>query len=71
MARNISRRGEKGQTPLDDLSGLLVEVKTRQQLNDLEFKNNADANRKYFLKKSSTKLQLTYEQLRQVHKDMF
>lgn len=72
MARNIINFNEEGQTPLDDISGLLVKVETRQKLNDLEFKNNNKAYKKYFLQKRSKKqTPFNYAWLRQVHKEMF
>lgn len=72
MARNIINFNEKGQTPLDDISGLLVKVETRQELNDLEFKNNNKAYKKYFLQKLSKKsMPFNYESFKQVHKEMF
>lgn len=72
MARNIIHFNEEGQTPLDDISGLLVKVKTRQELNDLEFKNSNKAYKKYFLQKLSKKsAPFTYEWLKQVHQEMF
>lgn len=72
MARNIINFNAEGQTPLDDLSGLLIKVKTRQKLNDLEFKNNNKAYQKYFLQKLSKKTApFNYEWLKQVHQEMF
>lgn len=72
MAKNIISDNENGQTPLDDVSGLLVDVKSRRELNDLEFKNNSSAARKYLLKRLSGKsIPFTYKWLQKVHKDMF
>jgi Fic-DOC domain mobile mystery protein B len=72
MAKNIKTDPKEGQTPLDDISGLLVDVKSRRELNDLEFKNNSAAARKYLLKNLTDKsAPFTYEWFRKVHKDMF
>ncbi len=72
MAKNIKMDPREGQTPLDDVSGLRVKVKSRRELNDLEFKNNTAAARKYLLKNLTDKsAPFTYEWLRKVHKDMF
>jgi Fic-DOC domain mobile mystery protein B len=72
MAKNIKIGHKEGQTPLDDVSGLRVKVKSRRELNDLEFKNNNAAARKYLLKRLTDKsAPFTYEWLRKVHKDMF
>lgn len=72
MAKNISRFSSEGQTPLEDLSGLLVEIKTQTELNDREAKNNTQALAKYLLIKHPEKLNLfSYEVLFQIHKDMF
>jgi len=72
MARNIINLNEEGQTPLDDISGLLVKIETRQELNDWEFKNNNKAYKKYFLQKLSKKfVPFNDEWLRQVHKEMY
>ncbi len=72
MAKNIISDSEEGQTPLEDISGLRVRVKNRQKLNDLEFKNNTAAARKYLLKPLTDKsAPFTYSWLLKVHKDMF
>ena len=72
MAKNITSDSQEGQTPLDDVSGLLVDVKNRQELNDLEFKNNSVAARKYLLKNLTRKsAPFTYQWLQRIHKDMF
>lgn len=74
MAKNLSPGPfREGQTPLDDLSGLLVPIKTREELNNVEAQNNAKAYTKYFLfpklgKKSSL---LATGLLCEIHKDMF
>ncbi len=72
MAKDITSDDQKGQTPLEDISGLLVAVKSRQELNDLEFKNNSAASRKYLLKNLTGKsAPFTYEWVQKIHKDMF
>jgi Fic-DOC domain mobile mystery protein B len=72
MAKNITSDDQEGQTPLDDISGLLVDVKSRQELNDLEFKNISAASRKYLLKNLTSKsAPFTYKWLQKIHKDMF
>lgn len=72
MAKHITSDNQEGQTPLDDISGLLVDVKNRQELNDLEFKNNIAAYKKYLLKKLTSKsAPFTYQWLQKIHKDMF
>ncbi len=54
----------------DDLDGLLPKyITTREELNDAEFRNTAEATKKYFL--SRRKLEFTLSGLYQVHKDMF
>lgn len=73
MAEDLTDSSEEGQTPVDDISGLLVKVKNRQELNDLENKNNYKAYTKYILfTKPTSKFDLfTYESLCQIHRDMF
>ncbi len=73
MAENLISFNEEGQTPLDDLSGLRVDVKTRQELNDLEARNNTQAYAQYllFIKSGSQSNPFTHELLCQIHKDMF
>jgi Fic-DOC domain mobile mystery protein B len=72
MAKNITSDGQEGQTPLEDISGLLVDVKNRQELNDLEFKNISEASRKYLLKNLTGKsAPFTHKWLLKIHKDMF
>lgn len=73
MAEDLTGPLEEGQTPIDDISGLLVEVKNRQELNDLENKNNYKAYTKYilFMKPTSRFNPFTCESLCQIHKDMF
>ena len=73
MAKDLTDPLEEGQTPVDDISSLLIKVKNRQELNDLENKNNNKAYTKYllFMKPSSKFDPFTYESLCQIHKDMF
>ena len=73
MAKNLKPSHEEGQTPIDDLSGLLVPVKTMAELNDLEAQNNAKAYAKYFLFDKSAKKSnlLSSQKLCEIHQDMF
>ena len=72
MAKNLTGPKEEGETPLDDLSGALVDIKTRQELDELEHKNNNKAYAKYLLMNPSKKaLPMTYQSLCEIHKDMF
>ena len=72
MADDIRNGHEEGQTPLDDISGLLVDVKNRQELNDLEFKNNSAAARKYLLKRLTDRsAPFTYPWVQKIHQEMF
>lgn len=62
-----------GETPLEDLSGLLLKhVRTREALNRAEFSNNNKVLSKYFLKElSSAKAPFHYAWLLELHKEMF
>ena len=73
MAKDLTSPPGEGQTPVDDLSGLLVKVKNRQELNDRESRNNSKAYSKYilFMKPTDKFNPFTYESLCQIHKDMF
>lgn len=73
MAEDLTAPPGEGQTPVDDISGLLVKVKNRQELNDLENRNNYKAYTKYilFTKPTGKFNPFTYESLCQIHKDMF
>jgi len=73
MAKDLTVSPGEGETPIDDLSGLLVKVKNRQELSDLENKNNYKAYTKYilFMKPASKFNPFTHESLCQIHKDMF
>jgi len=73
MAEDLTGPPEEGQTPIEDLSGLVVKAKNRQELSDLENKNNYKAYTKYILlmKPASKFDPFTHESLCQIHKDMF
>lgn len=73
MARDLTRSQGEGQTPIEDLSGLLLDIKTQKELNDAESKNNSAAHAKYllFMKPSSKFNPFTYPALLEIHKDMF
>lgn len=74
MEKNLSLGSyEDGQTPLDDLSGLRVHAKTREDLNNLEAQNNAKAYAKYLLfSKSGKKAGLLNSNLLcEIHQAMF
>ncbi len=72
MEKNRKSSHDVGQTLLDDLSGLLASVKTREALNDLEAQNNVKAYAKYFLFDKSAKKSnlLSSQTLCEIHKDM-
>jgi Fic-DOC domain mobile mystery protein B len=72
VAKDLRGPQEEGQIPLDDLSGLLVSVQSRQELNDLEARNSSKAHSKYLLfMKPTAKFDLTYQFLFEMHKEMF
>ena len=73
MAKNLKAGRAEGQTPLDDLSGLLVPVKTREALNDLEAQNNAKAYAKYLLYTRAVESSnlLGTQMLCEIHESMF
>lgn len=73
MVENLIGPREEGQTPIDDLSGLLLPIKTQRQLNDAESKNNSKAYAKYilFAKPTSKFDPFTYQSFCGIHKDMF
>ena len=73
MAEDLTGPAGEGQTPIDDLSGLLVKAKNRQELNDLENRNNYKAYTQYllFMKPAGKFNPFTYESLCRIHKDMF
>ncbi len=70
--KKINRGLPSGATPLtkEDLDGLLPKyIITRSELNDAEFKNITEAQKKYLLSKKEFKF--TYSNLFKVHKEMF
>lgn len=69
MAKDLISTQEEGETPLDDISGLRINVKTRQELNDAEAANNVKAYSEYLLFTKNTVL--TFSSLCHIHKDMF
>ena len=69
MAEDLMRRSEEGQTPIEDLSGLIPKIKMRQELDALEFANINQARVKYLLDKSLKRLSVGF--LMEVHKNMF
>lgn len=73
MAKNLMRPQGEGETPIDDLSGLLIDIKDRKELDIAESANNSKAHSKYllFMKPTSRKNLFTHESLFQIHKDMF
>ena len=73
MAKDLTFAGGEGQTPLEDLSGLLAPVKTRQALNELEAKNNGKAYAKYllFVKTPKAFNLLAAGVLCEIHQEMF
>lgn len=73
MAKNLMRPQGEGETPINDLSGLLIDVKEQKELNTAESANNSKAHAKYllFTKPTSQKNLFTHESLFQIHKDMF
>lgn len=67
-----SNHGEDGKTPLTDFEGLLVDVRTRDELNALEFFNVNKAHEKYLLRTpSAKKAPFTYEWFLKVHREMY
>ena len=73
MAKNLVRPREEGEHPIDDLSGLVIDVKSRKELNIAESANNSKAHAHYllFMKPTSRRNLFTHESLFQIHKDMF
>ncbi|MBI4208541.1 MAG: mobile mystery protein B [Deltaproteobacteria bacterium] len=74
MGRLKQRRFDtnQGKTPLDDTSGLLVEVHSREQLNALEFANVNKAITKYLLRHPTEKMApFHYSWFLQTHREMF
>ena len=72
MAKNIKGPDKEGQTPLDDLSGLLPGLRTRKELDEAEYANTIKAHAKYLLMKPNSRFNpFTYESFCHIHKDMF
>ncbi|MBI4358606.1 MAG: mobile mystery protein B [Candidatus Omnitrophica bacterium] len=73
MAKNLTGPRGEGETPVDDLSGLLIDIKDRNDLDIAESANNSKAHAKYllFMKSTSRRDLFTHESLFQIHKDMF
>jgi Fic-DOC domain mobile mystery protein B len=71
MARTLGGNGEEGQTPIEDLSGLLPAIHFQHELDLHEFRNYVRAVTKYRLLAINGKTApFTYEWLREVHRDM-
>lgn len=61
-----------GQTPLNDYSGLLIDIVTRAELHAVEFDNISQATAKYLLAVPSIhRAPFTYEWFLQLHREMF
>lgn len=73
MGEKLSVKDNKGETPLDDYSGLKLDyVRTQQELADEEFANYIKAVYKYVPMFSGYKRHaFTFEILMQIHYDMF
>ena len=70
--KKINRELPSGATPLslEDLEGLIPKyITTRSELNDAEFKNIAEASKRYFL--SRKRFLFTIGNLYKIHKEMF
>ena len=71
MARGIGEEQDEGQTPIEDLSGLIPRIHLQKELNLCEYKNYVKAVTKYRLMPLESKEPLfTYEGLIQIHRDM-
>ncbi|HLD50145.1 MAG TPA: mobile mystery protein B [bacterium] len=71
MARNLNVRQEDGQTPIDDISGLKLNITTQGELNRAEYENYRKANQKYRLEKITSKLApFTFDWLCQLHSEI-
>ena len=65
-------RPEDGKTPLSDLSGLIVDVHTRDELNAREFVNISKVHAKYLLRRpSEKKAPFTYPWFLKIHREMY
>lgn len=65
-------RNREGQTPIDDLSGLRIQITKRNELDIAEYQNNLKASKKYLLKKLTNRnAPFKPDFFNQVHIDMF
>ncbi len=73
MAKNLKFSHEEGQTPIEDLSGLLLPIRTMAELNDAEAKNNAKAYAQYlvFMPALEKLNLLAVQSLCGIHREMF
>lgn len=71
MARNIGEEQDEGQTPIEDLSGLIPNIQLQKELNLHEYHNYIKALTKYrFAGPDSKEEFFTYNGLFQIHRDM-
>lgn len=70
MASPSIKFDKKGETPLDDISGLIPKITTREELDDVEAVNISDAVFKYLVELEIEEISFDEPFLRQVHKDM-
>lgn len=71
MARGIGENQDEGQTPIEDLSGLLLDIQFQKDLNLHEYRNYVKALTKYrFVGPESKEEIFTYNGLFQIHRDM-
>ena len=71
MVKNLNMRQEDGQTPIDDISGLKLNITTQEELNRAEYENYKKAYQEYRLKKITPNLApFTFSWLCQVHFEM-
>jgi Fic-DOC domain mobile mystery protein B len=70
MANPGIKFDKKGETPLDDISGLIPKITTRAELDDVEAENISDAIFKYLVELEIEDIRFDEPFLRQVHKDM-
>ena len=73
MDKRLNRNSDPGQTPLEDISGLIPgHISTREALNRAEFDNITRAHTRYFLgRKAASKKSLNVEGLLKLHAEMF
>ena len=71
MAKKLKGEQADGQTPIDDISGLKLNITTQAELNRAEYENYRKAYQEYRLKKITPNLApFTLDWLRQVHFEM-